>query len=402
MSILKSITTLVILFMLSFYIVSCGGGGSGGGTTPSANSGSGNGDGNGNGDDDDMDDDGNGGGNGDGNGGNGNGDGNGGNGNGDDDDMDDDGNGDQCPSGQTRVNGQCVPPEPQECPPRQTRVNGQCVSPEPQSCPAGQTGTPPNCVTFDPSTLSNETLKFTDSSTDGGGVIFVITRDGSSNETRRLFGIVRNRSFTFSPNIKDDDPQSDPFHFNATPELDSSIDSTNGIFRDYVEFSTGGAYSTDYRFYNNLGVTGATGIDDQLFVEFRGFSGAGFDSSNWALGVYGPELSALPTGAQTYKGGTLSIPKRLEYDGRKAEGGIFYRPFTMSVNFGTGVGSINKDTESTLLLNQVDLIGGFTVDLTTGTYSVETGDMMNIVKGGSSGTETLPANFLWYISWSCW
>ena len=367
MSILKSITTLVILFMLSLFIVSCGGGGSGGGSgsTPSANNGGGNG---GGGDDDDRDDN-------------------------MDDDMDDDDNGGQCPSGQTRVNGQCVPPEPQGCPPGQTRVNGQCVTPQPQQCPAGQTGTPPNCVTaFNPSTLSNETLKFTDSSTDDGGVIFVITRDVSSNETRRLYGIVRNRSFTFSPNIKDDDPQSDPFHFNATPELDSSIDGTNGIFRDYVEFSTGGAYSTDYRFYNNLGVTGATGIDDQLFVEFRGFSGAGFDTSNWALGVYGPELSALPTGAQTYKGGTLSIPIRLEYDGRKDQSGVFYRPFTMSVNFGTGDGRIDKDTESTLLLNQVDLIGGFTVNLATGTFSLESGDTANIVKGTSSGTETLPAN----------
>ena len=222
--------------------------------------------------------------------------------------------------------------------------------------------------------------------------MFVITKDDSSDETRRLYGIVRNRDFIFTPSIKDDDPQVDPFHFNVTPELDTNIDSSNGIFRDYAVFNTGGAYITNYRFYNNLGISSTTGVDDQLFVEFSGFSGSGFDDSNWVLGAYGPALSALPTGDQTYKGGTLSIPKRLEYDGRKDQGGVFYRPFTMNVNFGTGDGSITSDSTSTLLLNQVDLIGDFTIDLTTGTYSVETGDTINIEKGTSSGKETLPAN----------
>ena len=124
----------------------------------------------------------------------------------------------------------------------------------------------------------------------------------------------------------------------------------------------------------------------------RGFGSSGWSDADWSVASYGPPLSALPTGDQTYKGGTLALPQRQDYDGRKGEGEVFYRPFTMSVNFGTGTGNIGADTTTALTTDQIDLIGAFTVDLATGTFSVETGDTINIEKGTSSGKDTLPAN----------
>ena len=326
MSILKSISTLVIIFMLSLFVVSCGGGGggSGGGTSPATIPG---------------------------------GDGNGGNAN-------------MCPAGQTRVNGQCVA-QVAECPSGQTRVNGQCVTPQPQQCPSGQTGTPPNClITIDSSMLTNTATKFTDASTDGGGVIFEITRDGSSNETRRLYAVQLDRTNSFIVSDKDD--PNDTFGIeDRSRELDTDIG--NGIFRDYTNFSTGGHYSSDYRFYRELGITGVSGNGNRVFVEFKGYSGNAFAELSWITSAYGPALSALPTGSQTYKGATLAVPERSNYDGRDGQQGVSNRPFTMSVNFGTGVGEINPDTTTALTTDQIDLIGAFTVDLATGTFSVETG-----------------------------
>ena len=96
MTTLKSISTLLILFILSLIIVSCGGGNGGGGGSPTPNS----------------------------------------------------DNGSQCPSGQTRnSSGQCVT-QVTQCPSGQTRnSSGQCVTQVTQ-CPSGQTrNSSGQCVT---------------------------------------------------------------------------------------------------------------------------------------------------------------------------------------------------------------------------------------------------------------
>ena len=202
MSILKSITTLVIIFMLSLFVVACGGGrwrkrrrylSS---YYPNGD-GEGDGDGNGNGGDDD---------------------GNGGNGNGGDDDDDDDNGGNA------------------------------------NMCPLGQTGTPPNCMqprpTFDASGLASNVFKFMTDSTDAGGVGFIIERSSTGTENRRLYALVQERAPTnnapvFVAEIKGD--PSNHFALVEGPALDQSAE--NGLTFDYAAGSRGSLASTEYRFF---------------------------------------------------------------------------------------------------------------------------------------------------------
>ena len=121
---------------------------------------------------------------------------------------------------------------------------------------------------------------------------------------------------------------------------------------------------------------------------------------DWRLGAYGPGLVAIPTGTQTYTGATLSV-QRTDYDGRRTDPsdpsqaglGVSNRPFTMSVDFGNGSGTIaNVESAPELVSNQYDLVGTFTVDLTNGTFSVSDSNTMNIKRASDAGDD-LPAEF---------
>ena len=175
-------------------------------------------------------------------------------------------------------------------------------------CPLGQTGTPPNCMqprpTFDASGLASNVFKFTTGSTDAGGVGFIIERSSTGTENRRLYALVQDRAPTNNAPVFVVEVKGDPSNHFAlvdNPEFDQSAE--NGLTFDYVAGSRGSLTSTEYRFFRNVGISGATGNANRVFVEIRGSAigaTASYADMDWRLGAYGPGLVALPTGTQTY------------------------------------------------------------------------------------------------------
>ena len=233
--------------------------------------------------------------------------------------------------------------------------------------------------TFDTSGLTNKTISVSTSS-DPYGVDFKIERDRVGDELWRRnllghdMGIRVDRDGSFIPELPDDSYQRVGL-------------GQYGFSDTYQEYSTSNRYFIIYDIYSYLNLSENSEESEVLVDAFiYGDSSNSWDTMRWEINAFGTGLQSLPTGNQIYDGITISLPKT-NHDGRKDHGGLSYRRFFMSVDFSSGVANINPKTQPTLGINQVDLVGNFTVNLRDGTFGVGNNDSLMLKIGTDSGVE---------------